>query len=331
MIPNDLFEILTKIKRLKIRDILSEYGDDNIKIINDYFKNLENLELGFYCNETELDFFPDLNLDYHSPFEVNNAILENFDLKKDYLSIINQLEEVGCEYLEAIFYDEVNNNDLVKFLDYFDNSSIKYVGLIIKDNKLIDNNFFKKITQTKLRVTKILLHSSKRETEYDFEEYNLTNIIAVKQTISSFKFCGNFNEGYFTPNMNHFTESQNHNTCLNKKIAIDREGNIKNCPAFKDHFGNVKTTNLKSAILHPSFKKLWNISKDQIGVCKDCEFRHVCTDCRAFTEEPDDQYSKPLKCGYNPYTNEWVEWSTNPLKEKAIEHYCMQDLVKKDA
>jgi hypothetical protein len=41
--------------------------------------------------------------------------------------------------------------------------------------------------------------------------------------------------------------------------------------------------------------------------------------------------SKPLKCGYNPYTNEWAEWSTNPLKEKAIAYYGMQDLVRKDA
>jgi hypothetical protein len=32
-------------------------------------------------------------------------------------------------------------------------------------------------------------------------------------------------------------------------------------------------------------------------------------------------YSKPLECGYNPYTCEWEEWSTNPLKQKAIEHY----------
>lgn len=39
-------------------------------------------------------------------------------------------------------------------------------------------------------------------------------------------------------------------------------------------------------------------------------------------------YSKPLKCGYNPYTNVWEEWSTNPVKEDAIAFYGMFDFVK---
>ncbi len=38
-------------------------------------------------------------------------------------------------------------------------------------------------------------------------------------------------------------------------------------------------------------------------------------------------YSKPLKCGYNPYTNVWEEWSINPLKQKAIDYYNMSKLV----
>ena len=100
-------------------------------------------------------------------------------------------------------------------------------------------------------------------------------------------------------------------------------------------FGNIKDTTLEEALNHPEFKKYWNITKDQIEVCKDCEFRHICTDCRAYTErthfQEDIDLSKPLKCGYNPYTNEWAEWSTNPLKQKAIAYYGMQELVKKDA
>ena len=70
-------------------------------------------------------------------------------------------------------------------------------------------------------------------------------------------------------------------------------------------------------------------------VCKDCEFRYICTDCRAYTEkthtnEEGLDTSKPLKCGYNPYTGEWEEWSTNPLKQKAIQFYGMQDLIKRN-
>lgn len=92
----------------------------------------------------------------------------------------------------------------------------------------------------------------------------------------------------------------------------------------------VKTSILWEALEHPDFKKYWYIHKDQIEVCKDCEFRYICTDCRAYLEDPDNLYSKPLKCGYDPYTCEWEEWSTNPLKQQAIEYYGMQELVKVD-
>ena len=61
---------------------------------------------------------------------------------------------------------------------------------------------------------------------------------------------------------------------------------------------------------------------------KDCEFRYICTDCRAYVEDPEDILSKPLKCGYNPYTGEWSEWSTNPLKQKAIDFYGMREMVE---
>jgi SPASM domain peptide maturase of grasp-with-spasm system len=155
--------------------------------------------------------------------------------------------------------------------------------------------------------------------------------VYLKQELTDSKSCGNIHHNYFNITYESFSESQHHNTCLNRKISIDVHGNIKNCPSMPQSFGNIKDTTLEQALEHPDFKKYWNITKDQIEVCKDCEFRHICTDCRAYTEDPENMLSKPLKCGYNPYTNVWEEWSTNPLKQKAIEYYGMQELVKKDA
>ena len=155
------------------------------------------------------------------------------------------------------------------------------------------------------------------------------HIFFTKEIITSASHCGIISPDYFSIHIKTFTEAQLHNTCLNRKIAIDVDGNIKNCPSMPHSYGNIKDTTLKEALEHPDFKKYWYIHKDQIEVCKDCEFRYICTDCRAYLEDPDNLYSKPLKCGYNPYTCEWEEWSTNPLKQKAIEHYGMQELVEK--
>jgi SPASM domain peptide maturase of grasp-with-spasm system len=145
----------------------------------------------------------------------------------------------------------------------------------------------------------------------------------------SVKSCGQIHRGYFTMNMTHYTESLSHNTCLNRKIAIDINGDIKNCPGMKASFGNIRDTTLEEAISNRGFKKYWNINKDKINKCRDCEFRHICTDCRAFVEDPSDQYSAPLKCGYNPYTCEWEDWSVNPLKQQAIVYYAMHEMPGK--
>ncbi|MDQ1098727.1 SPASM domain peptide maturase of grasp-with-spasm system [Chryseobacterium sp. SORGH_AS909] len=91
------------------------------------------------------------------------------------------------------------------------------------------------------------------------------------------------------------------------------------------NFGNIKNISLEEAVNHKDFKQYWNLTKDSIEVCKDCELRYVCTDCRAYTEQTHTKdgldISKPLKCGYDPYTGTWKEWSTNPLKQKAIKAY----------
>ena len=96
---------------------------------------------------------------------------------------------------------------------------------------------------------------------------------------------------------------------------------------MKTCFGNIKNTTLEEAINKQGFKKYWDVTKDQIVKCKDCEFRHVCTDCRAYTDNPQDSYAAPLKCGYDPYTCEWEEWSNHPLKQKAIDFYGMRDIL----
>ena len=174
------------------------------------------------------------------------------------------------------------------------------------------------------RITTIVLTSSSFEEQYFF---NGKVIQFTNKPLNSILNCGVINSSLFSINIETFTEAQKHNTCLNRKISIDTEGYIRNCPSMKEHYGNIKDTTLQEALQHPDFKKYWFINKDQIAVCKDCEFRYICTDCRAYIENPEDMYSKPLKCGYNPYTSEWEEWSTNPLKQKAIEHYGMKEMI----
>ncbi len=74
---------------------------------------------------------------------------------------------------------------------------------------------------------------------------------------------------------------------------------------MRKSYGNIRDTKLEDVARDPEFQKLWFIHKDLIDVCRDCEFRHVCTDCRAYLKNPEDIYSQPAKCGYNPYIALW--------------------------
>lgn len=71
------------------------------------------------------------------------------------------------------------------------------------------------------------------------------------------------------------------------------------------HYGNIMDKNLKEVVQSQEFQKLWHIKKDDIKVCQDCEFRHMCIDCRAFIKDPKDIYSQPSKCPNNPYIAKW--------------------------
>ena len=144
---------------------------------------------------------------------------------------------------------------------------------------------------------------------YNWEGPLLTNlpysIISYSNKISSFQKCGFIHPDLFVVNLPFYTESIKYNTCLNRKVSIDSNGNIKHCPAMNKSAGNINDDSIKKLIENEGFKEIWYIVKDRIDICKDCEFRYICTDCRCFIKDPDNICSQPAKCTYNPYIAKW--------------------------
>lgn len=334
-IPDSMSSVINEFKLKKtIGEIINLYGEDNQNIIHEYIDFLIKNDFGFFCDSDEYDLFIELNLDFNIPALISNCIIEISELTlSNFKKIIQNLDDLLCKNLQIISYNDLSVEILKQILIQANNSNFRSLELILKFSEEI-NEFLNDIDKHNFRVTEITFHSSLgRKVNYEKTSFKITNIDFA---INSFINCGNIRKKYFiNVNKHRVLESLNHNSCLHKKISINKDGYIRNCPSMPQNFGNIKDTTLSDALNHPDFKKYWNVTKDMIEVCKDCEFRHICTDCRAYTEqthfEGDIDLSKPLKCGYNPYTNEWAEWSTNPLKQKAIEYYGMQELVKKDA
>jgi len=133
------------------------------------------------------------------------------------------------------------------------------------------------------------------------------HFMIVESPFLSEDTCGEVHSDFFSINIKHFSESQHVNSCLNCKVGINRTGGISNCPSIQKTYGDVKQSSIKDAIERMEANGLSRIRKDQIEVCKDCEFRHVCTDCRAYITEQSNIFSKPAKCKYDPYSATWSQ------------------------
>lgn len=333
-IPNDLYEILEKYSgRLSIAEIKKKYQNQYDEVIDEYFDFLISNEYIFFTNDT--NFFPKLSTKFIYPFEISNAIIDVGKSTEQIIEIIDSLDELNCKFLEIRSFKK-DYNLIMNVISYITKKKyfIRSINILLPFEKSIQQNDLENMMIKFRRITSFYIYNSPSEIITKPVNGNTGFVYYTKKTITSQKDCGSFNTYNFSTNIKCFTESLHHNSCLHKKISIDSEGNIRNCPSMPQSFGNIKDTTLEEALAHPDFKKYWNLTKDHIEVCKDCEFRYICTDCRAYTERTHKNAegldtSKPLKCGYNPYTGEWEEWSTNPLKQKAIKYYGMQDLVKK--
>jgi len=324
LFPNDLTSIIEELNHRKtVEELIAEYGEENKEVIIDYLSHLERKEFGFFLDEHELDYFPEISHKFSTPRLIYNAILELGDWEDEYFSnVIDQLELLGCNKVSIVSFHTINKDKLDVLLSYFRNTRVDSIVLTLKFNhELGDKKYIHYLTNKFHRITNILLVAVPKDQYLKATTKSPCNVHYTSKSVDSFKYCGAVNQEYFFPNSDKVFESMDHNSCLYKKISIDQIGDIKNCPSMNESFGDVAKTSLAVALKLDGFKKYWNLSKDKVDVCKDCEFRHVCTDCRAYLDNPSDKYSKPLKCGYDPYTNIWQEWSTDKLKKEAIQYY----------
>lgn len=325
-VSNDVYDVLHLLKHCSIEECIAHFGADNKDAVLSYIEFVLDKELGFIESRILSELVP-LDLSWDAFSEITNVIIE-YNEAMNYDNIFfKALINLNVHCLEIRCYHEPDLKKLVLFLDTFNGSILKHINLVLPYAADIDIPLLENLVRNNLRIKSILIHSASEDKSLRIYK-DTVPLHYFSKVISSCMACGLILPYHFITNMELFAESQQHNTCLNRKLSIDFNGFIKNCPSMPDNYGNMLETDLDQLLENKDFRKYWSVRKDEIAVCKDCEFRHVCTDCRAYIENPQDFYSKPLKCGYNPYTNEWSEWSTNPIKQKAMEYYKLQDLVK---
>lgn len=334
-ISSELYGILTKeIDFEKLQDLYP----DNADLLKSYKKFLEKNDLIFQVSPDEINAFPSISMQWHSPSRITNMIID-VDAQTLLTSLPKINREIGTLGVEAILFrcfSEKKLQELKKYIVYLSDDPHNRLRDIQLEISIPEKSNSKKTTACLREISKLPMIST--VTVYTLNEELLSDpaedhkIQYIRQSVEGPENCGIIHGNIDSINLEIISESIHHNSCLNCKLSIDSAGNIKNCPSMAESFGNIEDTTLEESLQHKDFKRYWNLTKDDIDGCKDCEFRYVCTDCRAYTERSYTNregldISKPLKCGYNPYTGEWEEWSTNPLKQKAIQYYGMEKFI----
>lgn len=320
---NDVAEVIDLLATKSIKEVIKIYGKDNENTILEYVNLIVVNNLGFIDDSIIKELTSlDLNWDHYS--NITNAIVEigNFEIE----NFTKFIRNLTADALEIRCFDIKDLSKVYLLMSLLQDSSFISIKLIIPyDIEFVEN--IGNIIRKNLRVHEIFIFGCPDNMKIESFELCKVHILSSKEFSNN--NCGVIKQDYFSPNISMFTESHHFNNCLNRKLSIDKDGLICNCPSSPERFGNINDNTVEDILSNISFTNKWKIKKDDIEICKDCEFRYICSDCRVFLEDPSNIYSKPLKCGYNPYTGEWGEWSKNPLKQKAIKHYGLQEYIKK--
>jgi len=326
-IPNDYYNLLLQIDRKPIVDIFDKINEDSKESFNEFIQFLTQNELGFLTNEPER--FPKIDDTNYDQVILKDVILEldeNYFDQTIFDQILKEIDEIGCHDLSLRYLSPFNINFIKPILEQANNSNLNYIELHVTNDTQYQEKQLTDLLETTAKLSHLFVYGTglnKMIEHYlnkeDYISTHMGNVYLVKNGFDNGNCCGIIDKSSLSfEDVKIHNELKIFNGCLYKKLTIDKEGNFKNCPSINQFFGNASQQSIKEVLANKEFQKLWTIKKDDIEICKDCEFRYNCTDCRAFLQDSENIYSKPLKCGYNPDTCEWEEWSINPLKNQGV-------------
>jgi SPASM domain peptide maturase of grasp-with-spasm system len=298
--------------------------------INDMLKISEGVEILDFLIENEIVMeyldghcFPKINEHFNYPFDISNAIIDINHKSPDIIKSLDQLNSVFCKNILVRYFVQIDCKVLEDVIIYLDTieSIIQNVQFIIQFNSEYVENDYCQLLNSYPRINGIFIYSSPNSNILSSVTNSRGTLSYFQESFDSPHCCGVINENNFLSNIQFYSESKKYNTCLNKKISIDMLGNIKNCPSMNNILGHISKDLISDIIIKKDFLNYGKINKDQINICNVCQFRFACHDCRAYLENPDDLYSKPLKCGYNPILDQWTKWDDKKIKHEVIQLY----------
>ncbi len=265
---------------------------------NEIIKYLLDKELAHSLPRKFANKFPALSFKFKYPSTISNAIIEIGADINALKKLFRQFEQLLTTSVQIKILDLLPKKELDILNVLLTNSIFSRVELYVPYSfKLMGAYFF--LIKNNAKIASIFIYNSPQ-----YKNHETDRVFEIKENIhQNISHIVSFHN--LVCNMTFFSESINYNTYYNRKIAVDQKGYIKNSPELKWDYGHISKTKLIDVICKKDFKKLWNVSKDKIDVCRDCEFRHMCMDARVPERRRDGSYYMESECNYNPYIGKW--------------------------
>lgn len=305
-VPNDYFNLCNLLNRHKISDVANEIEEDSLSDFYQFVDFMIEKEYAFISDN--LQTFPKISSELdEDENDIYDAIIDidEYDIKVVELKIfLKDLKKLHCTDLQVRVY---NNSDLGKLhhlLKEICDHIFYYVELHLGSSEHITYEDCCDIILNYPSITNIYLYNADSYFSRDYNEntegcfpLKMGTVYYVAKELSNDN-CGCISEySQIYRDSRFYKMSQRYNSCLYKKISMDKDGYVRNCPSMLEKYD--LSEGLENIIKTSAFRKYWNITKSNIEGCKDCEFRYNCLDCRAHTKN--GLLGKPFTCKYNPF------------------------------
>jgi len=301
-VSNDFVDLFNKSMNFDISAVSSQMTSTQQVALNELIEELESKEYGF-MSESGTENFSTPKSGFDNYLWIDAIIDFDRDSKHSLSAIVPKLNQLFFPHLKIRFLAIDDLGFVIAQLRSLDDSTIRSVELLFGEMCSLDLGEIISAVSSFPRVAKIIYSDKNCDALEEYDSIHV-HVIRTPQPLSSPSCCGQVGPEYFTINSLSYFVNDQYNSCLYGKVAIAANGDIKNCPSMLESYGNIQDINLLEVLEDETFRRTTMISKNEINICKDCEFRLICPDCRAFTEK-DGRYDKPAKCRYDPYNAIW--------------------------
>lgn len=266
-VPNIMCDILTDLNSDSVENVTQKYAPNSPELITNYLNIIKQKDLG--CEVFSLGEFPNLSYDWVSPSHISIAVIEHSFEHYNLNNVLAQLDDLLCKHLEfRLTLPSSNEFVLEKTLDFINGNVFKSVTLLI-DYQSIDLQKMELAFEKCKKIDLIVVHNAPFTIK---SERYPRNILFTELSLEEMKAQ---TQGKYIVNRSYFMESQHFSPYYNRKVCIDKLGNIKNSLTQDYDFGNVNQHSLKEVVFSKNFQTLWHAKPDRVMELKDSALRYA--------------------------------------------------------